>query len=104
MRISERFNRSAFGRFLTSPSGRAFRMAAGAGFLMIGYPFRAHWIGAALMLYGLLPLSAGAFDLCFVSALLGGPITGKKIRELQQKQLPPARPPVATPRSPTPMT
>jgi hypothetical protein len=32
------------------------------------------------MVWSIFPLSAGAFDLCFVSALLGGPLSGAKIR------------------------
>jgi hypothetical protein len=35
------------------------------------------------IVWGVLPLIAGAFDICYVSALLGGPISGKKIRDKQ---------------------
>ena len=31
------------------------------------------------MAVGLVPLTAGAFNLCLISALLGGPIRGKRI-------------------------
>jgi len=33
------------------------------------------------MVAGLVPLAAGAFDWCLISALLGGPISGARIRE-----------------------
>ena len=33
------------------------------------------------MAWGILPLSAGAFDVCYVSAALGGPLSGARIRE-----------------------
>jgi hypothetical protein len=29
-------------------------------------------------------LSAGAFDICYVSAVLGGPLSGAKIRNMQK--------------------
>ena len=36
------------------------------------------------MVWSLLPLSAGAFDICYVSAALGGPLSGTKIRSQQK--------------------
>lgn len=76
----EAFNRSGLSRFLNSPAGRVFRMLAGIGFLVVGYVYRSHALGAVSMVWGVLPLSAGALDICYVSALLGGPLSGKKIR------------------------
>jgi hypothetical protein len=76
----EAFNRSGFSRFLNSPAGRIFRLVAGIGFLVVGYLYRGHTLGVVSMVWGLLPLSAGAFDICYVSALLGGPLSGTKIR------------------------
>jgi hypothetical protein len=38
------------------------------------------------MMFGIFPMSAAVFDLCYVSAILGGPLTGAKIRESQQRQ------------------
>ena len=74
------FNQSGFSRFLNSSAGRIFRLAAGAGFLVIGYVFRDHLLGMLSMIWSIFPLSAGAFDICYFSALLGGPISGVKIR------------------------
>ena len=79
------FNRSGFSRFINSPAGRVFRLVAGTGFLVVGYWFRDHPLGVISMVYSVLPLSAGAFDLCFVSAVLGGPLSGAKIREAQRQ-------------------
>jgi hypothetical protein len=76
----ESFNQSGFSKFLNRPGGRIFRLAAGAGFLIVGYVFRDHPLGVLSMLWGLLPLSAGAFDICYISAMLGGPLSGAKIR------------------------
>ena len=79
-RSEEAFNRSGFSRFLNSPAGRIFRFAAGGGFLVVGYVYRGQALGVASMAWSVLPLSAGAFDICYISALLGGPLSGKKIR------------------------
>jgi hypothetical protein len=76
----ESFNQSGFSKFLNSPAGRILRLVVGIGFLVIGYMYRDHALGVLSMVWGLLPFSAGAFDICYVSAALGGPLSGKKIR------------------------
>ena len=76
----ESFNQSGFSKFLNSLPGRILRLVAGVGFLIVGYIYRGHVIGVLSMVWGVLPLSAGAFDICYVSAALGGPLSGKKIR------------------------
>ena len=80
-KLDELFNRSAFSRFINSPAGRVFRLVAGAGFLIVGYAYRHHALGVLSMAWSVLPLSAGAFDMCFISAVLGGPLSGAKIRD-----------------------
>jgi hypothetical protein len=80
-RLEESFNRSGLSRFLNSPAGRIFRLAAGAGFLAVGYIYRGHALGVVSMAWGVLALSAGALDICYISALLGGPLSGRRIRE-----------------------
>ena len=79
-RLEEAFNRSGFSRFLNSPAGRIFRLVAGAAFLVVGYAYRGHALGVLSMVWSVFPLSAGAFDICYISALLGGPLSGAKIR------------------------
>lgn len=74
------FNKSAFGRWINSPSGRTFRALAGIGFLMLGWSHRDSAAGKASLLWGLLPLSAGVADICYISAALGGPLRGSKCR------------------------
>jgi hypothetical protein len=78
--FNEAFNQSGFSRFLNSPAGRIFRIVAGIGFLVVGYVYRDHLLGVVSMAWGIFPLSAGAFDICYISVLLGGPISGDKIR------------------------
>ena len=79
--LEEAFNRSGLSRFLNSQAGRVFRVVAGAGFLVVGYVYRGHVLGVLSMIWGIFPLIAGVFDICFISASLGGPLSGAKIRE-----------------------
>ena len=81
MSIAESFGRSGFARFMNSPAGRVLRVAVGIGLIAWGYTGRGSGTGLALMVVGLVPLAAGAFDLCLISALLGGPISGARIRK-----------------------
>ncbi len=77
---SDRFNTSAFGRFINSTKGRIFRLVAGAGFLALGFSDLPLPVRIASIAWSVLPLSAGAFDICWISAVLGGPLTGRRIR------------------------
>ncbi len=79
-RWGEAFNRSAFSRFLNSPAGRVFRFVAGTAFVVVGCLYREYAIGVFSIVWGLLAMSAGGFDVCYFSVVLGGPFSGKKIR------------------------
>lgn len=83
MRLHETFNRSWFSRFINSRAGRVFRLAAGSAFLVAGLIFRAHPLGVVSLVWSLFPLTAGGFDLCYISAVLGGPVSGRVIRASQ---------------------
>jgi hypothetical protein len=83
-KMGEIFNRSGFSRILNSPAGRIFRLVAGTGFLVVGYVYRYDPLGILSMIWSVFPLSAGAFDICYISALLGGPLSGAKIRNEYQ--------------------
>jgi hypothetical protein len=80
MSLHKAFNQSGFSKFINSPVGRIFRLVAGIGFLVVGYLYRDHTLGVLSMVWSAFPLSAGAFDICYVSAVLGGPLSGAKIR------------------------
>lgn len=84
MNLSERFNRSRFGCWINRPSGRAFRLCAGIVFLAIGIRFREHPWGIAALVWSFIPLSAGIFNVCWISLCLGGPFRGARIRQLQR--------------------
>lgn len=75
------FNRSGFSRFINGTrAGRVLRVAAGVAWLAVGWAYRAHPLGIAAMAWSFFPLSAGALDLCWISAALGGPLAGSQIR------------------------
>jgi hypothetical protein len=78
--LAASFNQSGFSHFINGPSGRVFRIVAGLGFLILGLIFRDHLLGVLSLVWSVFPLSAGAFDICYISAALGGPISGKQIR------------------------
>ncbi|HEY7976340.1 MAG TPA: hypothetical protein VID72_13415 [Ktedonobacterales bacterium] len=84
--LAEGFNRSRFARFINSASGRIFRIVAGVGFLAIGLVAISggQMIGFLSIAWSVLPLSAGLLDICYISAALGGPISGKQIRSVYQ--------------------
>ncbi len=74
------FAQSAFAQFVSSPAGRIIRVVAGLALIAWGYALSGQTVGTVLMAVGLLPLLAGALDLCVLSALLGGPLSGAEIR------------------------
>lgn len=79
MSAAESFGRSRFAQFINSPAGRLVRLVVGAGLMAWGYTQRGTGTGLLFMAVGLVPLAAGALNLCFISALLGGPISGARI-------------------------
>jgi hypothetical protein len=80
MSYHEAFNQAGLSKFLNSPAGRVFRLVVGAGFFGVGYLYRGHALGVLSMVWGALAMSAGALDICYISAVLGGPLSGAKIR------------------------
>jgi len=81
MSIAESFGQSGFARFVNSPAGRIARLVVGIGLIVWGYTQLGTGMGIILIVIGLVPLAAGALDLCLISRLLGGPISGASIRK-----------------------
>ncbi|MFI5206961.1 MAG: DUF2892 domain-containing protein [Gemmatimonadales bacterium] len=79
MSLAESFGKSGFAQFMNSPVGRIARVVVGLGLIAWGYTLRAESAGIALMVVGLVPLTAGTFNLCIISALLGGPLSGARL-------------------------
>ena len=78
MSIAASFAQTGFARFINSPAGRAVRVIAGLALIGGGYGM-AGTGGTVLMIVGLVPLAAGIFNLCLISALLGGPLSGSRM-------------------------
>jgi hypothetical protein len=77
------FARSSFGQFMASIWGRIARVVVGLALVVLGFWLGGVW-GAVLAVVGAVPLLAGLFDVCVVSALLGGPFSGERIRALER--------------------
>lgn len=69
-----------FFKFMASPAGRITRIVAGVGLILWGTVFSEE-ISIPLLLIGLIPLSAGLFDVCYLAPLGGKPLSGEKIRQ-----------------------
>lgn len=63
-----------------SQPGRALRVVAGLGIITAGLR-RGDGRGRALAVAGLVPLTAGAADVCLLGPLVHGPVHGKAFRE-----------------------
>lgn len=73
MKTFEKFNNSAFGCWINSGQGRIFRLLAGVFFLSTGIIYAESKSGIAAIIWSVFPLSAGIFNICWISILLGGP-------------------------------
>ena len=78
------FAESGFAQFISSGAGRAIRILAGLALIWWGYTNRSSALGIALMIVGVAPLAAGLFDLCLLSPLFGGPLSGAAIRSCRR--------------------
>ena len=76
-------SRTGFGQFMASGIGRLARIIVGLALVAWGYMLLNSVAGIVLIIVGLVPLAAGIFDFCVVSALLGGPFWGVAIRKVQ---------------------
>ena len=86
MRLSESFARTGFARFINSPAGRITRIVAGIAIIIWGYTNLPAISGVVTMALGCVPLVFGSMDWCLIAPLLGGPISGRKVREIAAKK------------------
>lgn len=75
-----RFAASWFGQFMASTLGRAVRVVGGVALIAGGLLAVGGTAGYVVAAIGLVPLLAGAFDVCVFSKLFGGPLSGAAIR------------------------
>ncbi len=80
MNLAQSFARSSFARFMNSLAGRVTRIIGGIALIIWGYTQLGDASGIIWMLVGIVPMSAGVFDFCIISPLVGGPLSGKKVR------------------------
>ena len=71
---------TAFFRFIASPTGRAVRIVAGLILIAVGLWWIHGISGSILVIIGLVPLLAGAFDRCVFAPLFGLPFVGSSLR------------------------
>ena len=80
------FAQSAFAQFIVSPAGRTIRIIAGVALIGCGYILRDQTTGSVLIIVGFVPLLTGAFDVCVISGLLGGPFSGSAVRQAAKRR------------------
>jgi hypothetical protein len=59
-------------KFMSSRIGRLLRVAAGMALIIVGLEFGGGWL--TLSVLGLIPLFAGALNVCLLAPLLGQPL------------------------------
>jgi hypothetical protein len=64
--------------FMSSTTGRAVRVLAGIVLIVVGAVLGGGWW--ALAVVGLVPLAAGALDVCLFAPLFRQPMSGKAVR------------------------
>ena len=67
-----------FSKFMASTAGRAVRIIAGVALIVVGGILGGSWW--ALAVVGLVPLAAGALDICLFNVLFGQPLSDKAVR------------------------
>lgn len=79
MQLANRFNETAFSRWINGGSGRVFRLCGGITFLIVGIVYHDDPLGIAALVWSFFPLIAGIFNVCWISLVLGGPFKSSTI-------------------------
>ncbi len=74
------FAATRLAQFLAGTAGRTVRFLAGVVLVIAGLAWLGGTVGLIVAIIGLVPIAAGLFDFCPLSALLGGPLWGRDIR------------------------
>ncbi len=64
-----------FAKFMATPLGRGIRILAGLALMYWGSQ-QGTTTGMIVAVLGVLPLAAGALNLCFIAPLIGAPFRG----------------------------
>lgn len=70
-----------FAKFMAGPIGRGVRIVAGVLLIAIGLLVVGDVGGLLLAAVGLLPIVAGALNVCLIAPLIGAPFSGQKALE-----------------------
>jgi hypothetical protein len=76
------FAQTAFAQFLAGGVGRLVRIVAGIALIWAGIAIDDAVWSVVLYVVGAVPILAGVFDFCLLTALLGGPLAGRRVRSL----------------------
>lgn len=76
------FAQTAFAQFLAGSAGRLTRIVAGIAIVWAGVLVDDPTLSVVLYAVGAIPIAAGLFDFCLVTALFGGPLSGRRVRAL----------------------
>ncbi len=71
---------SGFALFMSTAAGRILRVVVGLALVAWGGMNWGTTTGVVVLIVGLVPLFAGAFDICLFAGLFGGVWSGKRIR------------------------
>ncbi|MFN8132392.1 MAG: DUF2892 domain-containing protein [Solirubrobacteraceae bacterium] len=66
----------SFITFMSSPAGRALRIVAGLALIAVGLAVVGGTAGIVMAIVGLVPLAAGAANVCLFGPLLGSDLHG----------------------------
>lgn len=79
MQLISAENSMELARFMATPEGRGLRIAAGTAMIIVGIS-RGTWTGRLVATLGLVPLMAGALNICVLAPLLHVPVDGNDVR------------------------
>lgn len=85
MNLDQKFACNPFARFVNSTAGRITRIFVGAALVIWGFVHLGESNAVIFIIVGLVPLAAGTLDICLISPLVGGPLSGGKVRSLGMK-------------------
>lgn len=65
----------SFAEWMSKPAGRIVRIIAGLILIGVGLYFQTFW-GYVVAVVGVVPVLAGAFNICLIAPVLGAPFRG----------------------------
>lgn len=71
----------AFAQFMATPMGRGIRVVAGIVLIALGLLVVEGTGGIILAVIGILPIFAGAANVCLVAPLIGAPFSGSQVNK-----------------------